>query len=94
MDSTRLQSELAKHFGVNQSEVSGCITLGGHGEKMVPVCSEVKIAGTPLTKYLGTDKLTKEQFEEIKQKTIQVVLTSSLFVAVLHSRALHTLQSA
>jgi malate dehydrogenase len=71
LDSTRLQSELAKHFGVNQSEVSGCITLGGHGEKMVPVCSEVKVAGTPLTKYLGTDKLTKEQFEEIKQKTIQ-----------------------
>ena len=32
LDSTRLQSELAKHFGVAQSEVTGARTFGGHGE--------------------------------------------------------------
>ncbi|MCQ2207172.1 MAG: malate dehydrogenase [Paludibacteraceae bacterium] len=71
LDSTRLQSELANHFGIEQTEVAGCITLGGHGEKMVPVTSNVTVAGTPLTQLVGTDKLTNEQFEEIKQKTIQ-----------------------
>ncbi len=71
LDSTRLQSELAKHFGVAQSEVTGCVTLGGHGEKMVPVTSGVKVAGKPLTDYLHTAKLTDEQFAEIKTKTIQ-----------------------
>src|ERR1051326_5984694 len=34
LDSTRLQTKLAQHFGVNQDEVTGCTTYGGHGEKM------------------------------------------------------------
>ena len=34
LDSTRLQTRLAHHFGVNQDEVTGCTTYGGHGEKM------------------------------------------------------------
>ncbi|MCK9156870.1 MAG: malate dehydrogenase [Paludibacteraceae bacterium] len=71
LDSTRLQSELAKHFGIAQYKVQGCVTLGGHGEKMIPCASKATVDGTPLLKLLGTDKLTKEQFEEIKQKTIQ-----------------------
>ena len=32
LDSTRLQSALAKKFNVMQSEVKGCATYGGHGE--------------------------------------------------------------
>ena len=71
LDSIRLQSELAKHFGVAQSEVTGCRTYGGHGESMAPFASSVMIQGTPLTSLIGTDKLTAEQWEEIKQKTIQ-----------------------
>ena len=31
LDSTRLQSALAKKFGVLQSKVTGCATYGGHG---------------------------------------------------------------
>ncbi|MEC4630597.1 hypothetical protein VSS86_22975, partial [Bacillus safensis] len=34
LDSTRLQSALAKKFGVQQSKVAGCATYGGHGEQM------------------------------------------------------------
>jgi malate dehydrogenase len=34
LDSTRLQSALAKKFNVMQSEVKGCATYGGHGEQM------------------------------------------------------------
>lgn len=69
LDSTRLQSELAKHFGVAQSEVTGARTYGGHGEQMAVFASNAKVAGKPLKDYMGTDKLTKEQWEEIRTKT-------------------------
>ncbi|WP_288905845.1 malate dehydrogenase [uncultured Porphyromonas sp.] len=69
LDSTRLQSELAKHFGVAQSEVTDARTFGGHGEQMAVFASNAKIAGKPLKDYMGTDKLTKEQWEEIRTKT-------------------------
>lgn len=69
LDSTRLQSELAKHFGVAQSEVTGARTFGGHGEQMAVFASNAKIAGKPLKDYMDTDKLTKEQWEEIRTKT-------------------------
>lgn len=69
LDSTRLQSELAKHFGVAQSEVTGARTFGGHGEQMAVFASNAKITGKPLKDYMGTDKLTKEQWEEIRTKT-------------------------
>lgn len=69
LDSTRLQSELAKYFGVEQSKVTGARTLGGHGEQMAVFASEVKIDGTPLKELLGTDKLPQADWEEIRTKT-------------------------
>lgn len=71
LDSIRLQSELAKHFGVPQSEVTGCRTYGGHGEQMAVFASTAAVSGTPLTELIGTDKLTDEQWAEIKHKTVQ-----------------------
>ena len=71
LDSIRLQSELAKFFKVNQNEVTGCHTYGGHGEAMAVFASGAKVKGTPLTDLIGTDKLTNEQWEEIKHKTVQ-----------------------
>ena len=71
LDSIRLQSELAKHFGVAQSSVTGCRTYGGHGEQMAVFASTAKVNGTPLTDLIGTDKLTAEQWGEIKQKVIK-----------------------
>jgi len=49
LDSTRLQSELAKHFGVEQSKVTGARTYGGHGEQMAVFASTAKVDGKPLT---------------------------------------------
>ncbi len=66
LDSTRLQTALAQHFGVAQDEVTGCRTYGGHGEMMAVFAGTTKVAGTPLTDLIGTDKLTNEQWEEIK----------------------------
>ncbi|MBQ4621676.1 MAG: malate dehydrogenase, partial [Bacteroidaceae bacterium] len=66
LDSTRLQSALAVHFGVKQSEVENCRTYGGHGEQMAVFASTATVAGTPLTELIGTDKLTEEQWAELK----------------------------
>lgn len=71
LDSTRLQSELAKHFGVLQSEVTGARTYGGHGEAMAVFASTAKVAGTPLTDLIGTDRLTAEAWAEMKVRVTQ-----------------------
>jgi len=53
LDSTRLQSRLAQHFGVRQDEVTGCRTYGGHGEKMAVFKGDLAIQGTQMTEILG-----------------------------------------
>ncbi|MDO4672569.1 malate dehydrogenase [Falsiporphyromonas endometrii] len=71
LDSTRLQSELAKHFGIKQSEVTNCRTYGGHGEQMAVFASTAKVNGTPLLDLIGTDKLTNDAWAELKQRVIK-----------------------
>ena len=66
LDSTRLQSALAKKFGVKQYEVTGCATFGGHGEQMAVFGSAVKVAGKPLNDLIGTDACTEEEWEQLK----------------------------
>ena len=66
LDSTRLQSALAKKFNVQQSEVTGCATYGGHGEQMAVFGSQVKIAGTPLAEIIGTDAFSEAEWEQMK----------------------------
>ncbi len=71
LDSTRLQSAIAKKFGVKQYEVTGCTTYGGHGEQMAVFGSAVKVAGKPLYDLVGTDACTEEEWEQIKHDTTQ-----------------------
>jgi malate dehydrogenase len=66
LDSTRLQSALAKKFGVMQSEVKGCATYGGHGEQMAVYGSKVTIDGKPLTEIVGTPEFPTEEWEQMK----------------------------
>ena len=66
LDSTRLQSALAKKFGVKQYEVTGCATYGGHGEQMAVFGSAVKVAGKPLSELIGTPACTQEEWEQLK----------------------------
>ena len=68
LDSTRLRSELAKHFGVSLDEVENCRTYGGHGEQMAVYASTAKVQGKPLTEIIGTEALTAEQWAEIQEK--------------------------
>ncbi len=67
LDSTRLQSNLAKEFGVPQSSVLNAHTYGGHGEAMAVFASKVTIDGTPLAEK----HLSEERWAEIKHETIQ-----------------------
>ena len=77
LDSTRLQSALAKHFGVKQCEVKNCCTFGGHGEQMAVFASPVTIDGTPLLDIIGTGKaingktLSKEEWAEMQKAVTQ-----------------------
>lgn len=53
LDSTRLQTRLAQHFGVAQDEVTGCATYGGHGEKMAVFKGRIAVQGVRLTDLLA-----------------------------------------
>jgi len=67
LDSTRLQENLAKEFGVMQSKVTGAYTYGGHGESMAVFASKALIDGEPL----AGKTISAEKWEEIKHNTIQ-----------------------
>lgn len=71
LDSTRLQTALAQHFGVAQDQVTGCRTYGGHGEMMAVFASTTKVDGKPLTDLIGTDALPEDRWTEIKQHVAQ-----------------------
>ena len=68
LDSTRLRSELSKHFGIAMDKVENCRTYGGHGEQMAVYASTAKVNGKALLDIIGTPELTKEQWAEIQQK--------------------------
>ena len=68
LDSTRLRSELAKHFGIPMDLITNCRTYGGHGEQMAVFASTAQVDGKPLTDLIGTDALTKEQWADIQTK--------------------------
>ena len=66
LDTTRLQSALAKKFGVMQNEITGCATYGGHGEQMAVFGSHVTIKGRKLTDIIGTAEFPEEEWEDMK----------------------------
>ena len=71
LDTTRLQSALAKKFGVMQTEITGCATYGGHGEQMAVFGSAVKVAGRNLTDIIGTEEFPEAEWEQMKKDVTQ-----------------------
>jgi malate dehydrogenase len=72
LDSTRLQTKLAQHFGVAQDEVTGCATYGGHGESMAVFKGNTAVQGVKLTDILNGATangkgLSKEEWDAIKE---------------------------
>ena len=71
LDTTRLQSALAKKFGVMQNQITGCATYGGHGEQMAVFGSHVEIAGRKLVDIIGTPEFPVEEWEAMKKAVTQ-----------------------
>lgn len=71
LDTTRLQSALAKKFGVKQTEIANCATYGGHGEQMAVFGSKVTVAGKKLTDIIGTQEFPETEWEEMKKAVTQ-----------------------
>ena len=63
LDTARFQDKVAEKLGVSPLSVEA-ITLGSHGETMVPVPSKVTVDGKPLT-----DLLSESEIEELVQAT-------------------------
>lgn len=61
LDTARLEHFVAERFDVSPREVEA-ITLGSHGDTMVPVPSQVRVAGEPLTEI--ADEQTIEELVE------------------------------
>lgn len=70
LDSTRLQSAIAKECGVLQSKVTGTYTYGGHGEQMAVFASAVKVDGKPFAEVLGNE-ISESRWAEMKQEVIK-----------------------
>ena len=71
LDTTRLQSALAKKFNVMQEDITGCATYGGHGEQMAVFGSHVEIKGRKLTDIIGTAEFPSEEWEAMKTAVTQ-----------------------
>jgi malate dehydrogenase len=71
LDSTRLQSRLAQHFGVAQDEVTGCKTYGGHGEKMAVFKGDIAIRGVKLTDILAGAAVTTKGMSGSEWASVQ-----------------------
>lgn len=76
LDSTRLQTRLARHFQVPQDRVTGCRTYGGHGRQMALFKSGIAIEGVPLNDLIRDRKtvngvgLTPEDWKQIRQAVV------------------------
>ncbi|MBR1959114.1 MAG: malate dehydrogenase, partial [Bacteroidales bacterium] len=67
LDSTRLQSAIAKELGVPQYKVENARTYGGHGEAMAVFASKITVDGKPLAEF----NIPEDKWAEIKHATIQ-----------------------
>lgn len=71
LDSTRLQSRLAQFFGVEQDEVTGCKTFGGHGEKMAVFQGQIAVRGVSLAALRGGAELNGRTLSDADWTGIQ-----------------------
>ncbi len=82
LDTARLADKVAQRLGVSPLAVEA-ITLGSHGDTMVPVPSKVRVEGKPLTELLS-----REDIDQLVQATrdggaeiVSLLKTGSAFYA-------------
>ncbi len=71
LDSTRLRNQLAKTLKIEPDNIVNCRTYGGHGEQMAVFASTTRVNGKPLVDFIGTEPLTNDEWEALKQRVIQ-----------------------
>jgi malate dehydrogenase len=93
LDSTRLQDELSKSLIIYPTAIKNCCTYGGHGEQMAVFTSTTTIKDQPLTSLIGTEKLSLEESDEMKQRVIQGGKKIINLIDPLLSKVRHIFQS-
>ncbi|MCO6051112.1 malate dehydrogenase [Mesorhizobium sp. RP14(2022)] len=68
LDSARFRLFLAEEFGVSVEDVSA-MTLGGHGDDMVPLIRYSTVAGIPLPDLVKMGWTTQEKLDAIVERT-------------------------
>jgi len=58
LDSSRFAYFISEKLNVDMNEVEA-LTLGSHGETMVPVPSQCKVSGKPISELLSEDEISK-----------------------------------
>ena len=87
LDSSRFRYFLAEEFKVSVEDVSA-MTLGGHGDDMVPMVRYSTVAGIPLPDLIKMGWTTKEKLDAIVERTrkgggeiVSLLKTGSAFYA-------------
>ncbi len=68
LDSARFRLFLAEEFGVSVEDVSA-MTLGGHGDDMVPLVRYSTVAGIPLPDLVAMGWTSQEKLDAIVERT-------------------------
>lgn len=82
LDSSRFAHFIAERLGADILEVRA-LTLGSHGETMVPVPSQCSVAGVPLTELLSSDEIEAlvERTREGGAEIVGLLKTGSAYYA-------------
>jgi len=87
LDSSRFRFFLADEFNVSVKDVSA-MTLGGHGDDMVPMVRYSTVAGIPLPDLVKMGWTTQQRLDEIVERTrkgggeiVNLLKTGSAFYA-------------
>src|SRR3984893_6028274 len=87
LDSSRFRYFLADEFNVSVKDVSA-MTLGGHGDDMVPLVRYANVAGIPLPDLIKMGWTTQQRIDEIVERTrkgggeiVNLLKTGSAFYA-------------
>ena len=87
LDSARFRYFLAEELGVSVQDVHA-MTLGGHGDDMVPLTRHSTVGGVPLPELVAMGWLTQEKLDAIVERTrkgggeiVALLKTGSAFYA-------------
>jgi malate dehydrogenase len=87
LDSARFRHFLADELGTSVKDVHA-MTLGGHGDDMVPLVRHSTVGGVPLTDLVKSGRLSQEKLDAIVERTrkgggeiVALLKTGSAFYA-------------